>query len=144
MISMSLAYLLITIICYSSTDSTALLSPLYFISAYLMISIAELLLSPVGLSAITVLANRKKVSTMMGIFFVSLGIGGFLSGKLAILTAIKPGTLSLLELKAPTMLIVSLYFSTSRGCYGALLHLKSSYKEVIKTFGRVRTRCLLY
>ncbi len=53
-----------------------------------MISLAELLLSPVGLSAITVLADKNKVSTMMGIFFVSLGIGGFLSGKLADLTAI--------------------------------------------------------
>lgn len=69
--------------------SNTLLSPLYFIPAYLMLSISELLLSPVGLAAITVLASRKKVSTMMGIFFVSLGIGGFLSGKLASLTAIK-------------------------------------------------------
>ncbi|WP_084273710.1 peptide MFS transporter [Legionella fairfieldensis] len=98
MIFMSIAYILITIACYSKTPD-ALLSPLYFIPAYLMFSIAELLLSPVGLSAITVLASRKKVSTMMGIFFVSLGIGAFLSGKLANLTSINSQALSLFELK---------------------------------------------
>lgn len=87
MICMSLAYLLITVISRYSLP-TVLLSPLYIIPTYLMISLAELLLSPVGLSIITVLASRDRVSTMMGIFFVSLGIGGFLSGKLASLTAI--------------------------------------------------------
>lgn len=99
MIFMWLAYALITLVSRENT-SQALLSPLYFIPAYLLISIAELLLSPVGLSAITVLASRRKVSTMMGIFFVSLGIGGYLSGKLAILTAIDPGIQSVIELKS--------------------------------------------
>ncbi|WP_423202462.1 peptide MFS transporter [Legionella jamestowniensis] len=99
MVFITLAYLLITLVSKSS-HGTTLLSPLYFIPAYLLISIAELLLSPVGLAAITVLASRKKVSTMMGIFFVSLGIGAFLSGKLANLTAIKPNELSILQLKA--------------------------------------------
>ena len=77
-----------------------MLSPLYFIPVYLLISIAELLLSPVGLSAMTVLASRKKVSTMTGIFFVSLGIGGYLSGKLASLTAVNNAdNMSIMELK---------------------------------------------
>jgi POT family proton-dependent oligopeptide transporter len=99
MVCMTAAYALITLVCTNSSSS-ALLSPLFFIPAYLLISLAELLLSPVGLSAITVLASRKKVSTMMGIFFVSLGIGGFLSGKLASLTSIKTENLSILELKS--------------------------------------------
>lgn len=98
MFFMVLAYVLITLVCRLS-HATALLSPLLFIPAYLFISIAELLLSPVGLSAITTLASRRKVSTMMGIFFVSLGIGGFLSGKLAILTAIDPANMSMADLK---------------------------------------------
>lgn len=95
----ALAYVLITAVAKCSDDTTVLLSPLYFIPAYLLISIAELHLSPVGLAAITVLASRKKVSTMMGIFFVSLGIGAFLSGKLANLTAVNPEKLSLIQLK---------------------------------------------
>jgi POT family proton-dependent oligopeptide transporter len=78
---------------------TTLLSPLYILPAYLMLSLAELLLSPVGLSAITILASQKKVSTMMGIFFVSLGIGAFLSGKLAKITAIPLGDMSTSALK---------------------------------------------
>ena len=98
MVFMTISYLLITIVCYTGAP-IALLSPLSIIPAYLLISIAELLLSPVGLSAITTLASPKKVSTMMGIFFVSLGIGGFLSGKLAALTAIPVGELSTSALK---------------------------------------------
>ena len=98
MIFMTLAYTLITLVCRTGA-TLSLLSPLYIIPAYLMISLAELLLSPVGLSAITILASPKKVSTMMGIFFVSLGIGGFLSGKLAALTAIPIGEISTLALK---------------------------------------------
>ena len=99
MVCMSAAYGIIVMACHFSS-SAVLLSPLSIIPAYLMISLAELLLSPVGLSAITTLASPKKVSTMMGIFLVSLGIGGFLSGKLAALTAIPFGETSLISLKA--------------------------------------------
>lgn len=97
MLFMTAAYATVTLACY--LGSTSLLSPLSIIPAYLLISLAELFLSPVGLSAITLLASRKKVSTMMGIFFVSLGIGGYLSGKLANLTAI-PLQASTIGLKA--------------------------------------------
>jgi POT family proton-dependent oligopeptide transporter len=102
MVFMCLAYLIIIVACHVTTDDS-LLSPLYFIPAYLLISVAELLLSPVGLAAITLLSNHKKVSTMMGIFFVSLGVGGFLAGKLAALTSIpqdENNTLAIPILKA--------------------------------------------
>ena len=95
----TIAYVLITLGSHSGTAGS-LLSPLYIIPAYLMFSFAELLLSPVGLSTITMLASPKKVSTMMGIFFVSLGIGSFLSGKLAELTAIPIGETATIVLKA--------------------------------------------
>jgi len=99
MVVMCLAYALIVLVTQVSLRSHALLSPLWVIPAYLLISLAELLLSPVGLSAVTLLADRKRVSTMMGIFFVSLGTGGFLSGKLAKITAIPKGELSLIDIK---------------------------------------------
>jgi POT family proton-dependent oligopeptide transporter len=70
-------------------ENGQLLSPLMFIPMYLLISIAELRLSPVGLSAMTYFSSKNNASTMTGIFFVSLGLGAFLSGKLALLTAIK-------------------------------------------------------
>lgn len=100
MIFTTLSYLLIYIASHATLSSPARLSPLYIIPAYLCFSVAELLLSPVGLAAITVLANPRKVSTMMGMFFVSLGIGAFLSGKLALITAIPPGEVSVVTLKA--------------------------------------------
>lgn len=98
MVFMTLAYSIITLVS-SLNHEAVLLSPLLIIPAYLMISFAELFLSPVGLSAITILADKNKVSTMIGIFFVSLGIGGFLSGKLASLTAIPPGETNITILK---------------------------------------------
>lgn len=98
MLFITVAYLLIVLVS-SFTNKTTLITPLLILPAYLMISLAELLLSPVGLSAITVLACKNKVSTMMGIFFVSLGIGGFLSGKLAALTAIPEGETNIVVLK---------------------------------------------
>ncbi|MDI1351366.1 MAG: oligopeptide:H+ symporter [bacterium] len=98
MFFMTLAYSIIVIVS-SVVDKGILLSPLLIIPAFLLISLAELLLSPVGLSAITILADKNKVSTMIGIFFVSLGIGGFLSGKLATLTAIPPGETNIIVLK---------------------------------------------
>jgi POT family proton-dependent oligopeptide transporter len=98
MLFMTLAYSIIAFIS-NFMGKEVLISPILVIPAYLMISIAELLLSPVGLAAITVLADKNKVSTMMGIFFVSLGIGAFLSGKLASLTAIPTGEKDITVLK---------------------------------------------
>ena len=78
----------------SGTISVALMVPVY-----LSFSFSELFLSPVGLSAITLLASRKRVSTMTGIFFVSLGIGGFVAGKLANYTAVNQTDTALTLLK---------------------------------------------
>ena len=98
MIFMTIAYALTTIILHFNMG-LMLLSPLLIMPLYLMISAAELFLSPVGLAAITLLSAPNKVSTMMGIFFVTLGVGGFLSGKLAGLAAVSPGTDSIESLK---------------------------------------------
>ena len=98
MCCMLISYLLITLICHIDY-AKGLIPVLMLIPTYLIISLAELLISPVGLAAVTLLSNRKKVSTMIGIFFVSLGIGGFLSGKLANITSIPDANLSFSELK---------------------------------------------
>src|SRR5690606_11335389 len=87
---MFIAYSIILFL-LSSNMTDIMIAVLPILVAYLMISLAELLLSLIGLSAVTQLASEKVVSTMMGIFFVSLGIGGFLSGKLAKLAAIDEG-----------------------------------------------------
>lgn len=100
MLFITLSFVFITAVSNFS-GNIELISPLLILPVYFMISLAELFLYPVGLSAITVLASQKKVSTMMGVFFVSLGVGGFLAGKLASLAAISsPEETSLLILKA--------------------------------------------
>lgn len=96
MLLMSAGYGLIALICHTRTNDL-FFSPLLFIPTYLLIALAELLLSPIGLSAITLLASHKRVSTMMGVFFVSLGLGGFVAGKLAMITAIPNSALKQLN-----------------------------------------------
>ena len=65
-----------------------------------MLSFSELMLSPIGLSAVTKLSAENVVSTLMGIFFVSLGLGGFISGQLARLAVIPADRTSIIEIKA--------------------------------------------
>lgn len=88
---MLLAYSLI-ILAIGNPHTTQLISPGLVLVAYLIISIAELMLSPIGLAAVTSLIRPQIVSTMMGIFFVTLGFGGYLSGKLADFAAIDTTT----------------------------------------------------
>lgn len=132
MIFTTIAYGFITVICKIGSNVITLLSPLYFIPAYLMLSIAELLLSPVGLSIITLLAGRAQVSTMMGIFFVSLGIGAFLSGKLASLTAINAATVSIVELKVHYATSFSKILLLSIAATGMCLTLNLAIKKLLK------------
>ena len=50
---------------------------------YLLHTIGELCLSPVGLSAMTKLAPARIAGMMMGFWFVSIGIGDYLGGRVA-------------------------------------------------------------
>jgi POT family proton-dependent oligopeptide transporter len=70
-----------------------LVNPLWVVLAYLFITMGELLLSPIGLSAVTTLSPRHLTGMMMGIWFVALGFGGQFAGWLAKLSNI-PETLT--------------------------------------------------
>jgi POT family proton-dependent oligopeptide transporter len=50
---------------------------------YLMHTIGELCLSPVGLSAMTKLAPQRVVGLMLGVWFLSLSLGNYLGGSVA-------------------------------------------------------------
>ena len=93
------AFMLMRLVMQVSLGSDARLSPLLIIPIYLLFALAELFLSPTGLCVITQLASPKKVSTMMGVFFVSLGSGGFLAGHLAKLTSIHSPHASIQQIK---------------------------------------------
>jgi len=64
----------------SSNAGDARVSILWLIGVYLLHTIGELCLSPVGLSTVTKLAPERLVGSMMGVWFLSLSLGNFLGG----------------------------------------------------------------
>jgi POT family proton-dependent oligopeptide transporter len=59
---------------------TGRVSPLWLISANILIAIGEIALSPMGMSLVNRLSPPTMRGLMMGGWFASLGIGGYLSG----------------------------------------------------------------
>lgn len=72
-------------------DKSGMIAPLWIFLAYLCITIGELLLSPIGLSAVTMLAPANLVGMMMGIWFVATGFGGLFAGMIAKFASIPEG-----------------------------------------------------
>ena len=58
-------------------------APYWLVGTYLLQTLGELCLSPVGLSAMTKLAPERAAGFMMGIWFLSTSIGNWLAGKAA-------------------------------------------------------------
>ena len=59
-----------------------LVSPLWLVSVYVLLTLGELMLSPIGLSMITKLAPTKLVSIVMGLWMASFAAGNYLAGML--------------------------------------------------------------
>ncbi len=55
----------------------------WLLATYLLHTVGELSLSPVGLSAMTKLAPQRMVGQMMGIWFMSTALGNLLAGRIA-------------------------------------------------------------
>lgn len=68
-------------------------SPWWLVISYFLQTIGELLLSPIGLSMITVLSPKNLVGMMMGVWFFSLAAAFAIGGSLANLAAV-PGQLT--------------------------------------------------
>ena len=58
-------------------------SALFLVGTYLLHTVAELLLSPVGLSTFSRLAPERFTSQMMGFWFVASSLGSLMAGLLA-------------------------------------------------------------
>lgn len=69
-------------------DSNNLINPLWIVLAYFLIAMGELLLSPIGLSAVTMLAPSHLTGMMMGVWFVAMGFGGHFAGTLAKISSV--------------------------------------------------------
>jgi proton-dependent oligopeptide transporter, POT family len=57
--------------------------PTWLVFTYLLHTIGELCLSPVGLSSMTKLAPQRFVGQVMGLWFLSMALGGNLAGQLS-------------------------------------------------------------
>lgn len=58
-------------------------SPLFLTGTYLFFTLAELFLSPVGLSAFSKLAPKRYVSQLMGLWFIGSSLGNLVAGLFA-------------------------------------------------------------
>jgi POT family proton-dependent oligopeptide transporter len=80
------------VISFASTlTSASKVSPLWLVLVYLLQTIGELCLSPVGLSTTTKLSPARMVGLMMGVWFLSISIGDYFAGR--VLTFFKEGEL---------------------------------------------------
>ncbi len=67
----------------SVSESGIKVSPMWLLVTYLLHTMGELCLSPVGLSAMTKLAPARVAGLMMGVWFLSISIGNYAGGRLA-------------------------------------------------------------
>lgn len=63
-----------------ASGGKVLVSPWWLIMSYLLQTLGELFLSPVGLSSMTQLAPRRYVGQMMGIWFLATSVGNLVAG----------------------------------------------------------------
>ena len=63
-------------------DTGKLVSPLWLVVVYTLLTLGELMLSPIGLSMITKLAPTKLVSVVMGLWMASFAAGNYVAGML--------------------------------------------------------------
>ncbi len=67
----------------SAAHGEALVSPIWLTVVYLLHTIGELLLSPVGLSTMTKLAPTRLAGSIMGVWFMATSVGNFIGGRVA-------------------------------------------------------------
>lgn len=77
----ALAFYIMTIANNNAADGT-LISPMWLVVVYVLLTIGELMLSPIGLSMVTKLSPGKIVSIMMGVWMASFALGNYLAGTL--------------------------------------------------------------
>lgn len=106
---MSLSYVIMIFGGKSAEES--LVSPLWLVFAYFVMTVSELCLSPIGLSLVSKLAPKKFLSLTMGCWFLTCFIGdsfaGFWGGKYETLTSAQLFTpLAILSFTAFLLLVM--------------------------------------
>ncbi len=73
----------VMVIASKAAESGVLVSPMWLVLTYLLHTIGELCLSPVGLSAMTKLAPARVGGLMMGVWFLAASVGNKMAGTVA-------------------------------------------------------------
>jgi POT family proton-dependent oligopeptide transporter len=63
-------------------QTIGLVSPTWLIAVYMLHTVGELFLSPIGLSMVTKLAPARLAALMMGIWFTAIALANYLAGML--------------------------------------------------------------
>ena len=70
-----------------TADERGMSSMIYLLLGWMLVTTGELCVSPVGLSMVTKLAPQRLVSTVMGVWFVSITYGNYISAIIASFTS---------------------------------------------------------
>jgi POT family proton-dependent oligopeptide transporter len=83
MIAMSLSVLVMVFASFAGGDQDQnIMSPAWLISSYFVVTVSEILVSPMGLSFVSKVAPQRMRGLMMGCWFGATAIGGYGSGQL--------------------------------------------------------------
>jgi POT family proton-dependent oligopeptide transporter len=74
---------LVMVLAARAAGETGRVGPGWLATVYLIHTVGELCLSPVGLSAITKLAPARIAGLTMGVWFLSISVGNFFAGRMA-------------------------------------------------------------
>ncbi len=77
----ALGFLTMTLAANLTAGGTTKVNMLWLVLAYFFLTVGELCLSPVGLSAMTKLAPVKFSSQIMGVWFISVSLGNLIAGQ---------------------------------------------------------------
>jgi POT family proton-dependent oligopeptide transporter len=81
LILLGLGFIVMSLANTAAADNN-LVSPMWLIIVYFLHTVAELCLSPIGLSMISKLSPQKIVSVMMGLWFASIALANYMAGVL--------------------------------------------------------------
>ena len=116
-----------------SADGRGMSSMAYLLIGWMLVTTGELCISPVGLSMVTKLSPRRLVSTVMGVWFVSITYANYIAAIIATLTS--PGQEDQSKLAALVQAVVDIFTGASHG--GGGLQMIPPPQQTASVYGEV-------
>ena len=83
LLNVGLGFLVVAIAAWLVAQDQVKVSPLWLVLCYLLHTLGELSLSPVGMSTVSKLAPPRVLGLMMGVWYLSISLGNFLGSRIA-------------------------------------------------------------